>query len=212
MYKLYYLHQGPDDLLAVADGLHSPMKFEVEQLVVGKLPLQGGVTAHTLGEAEEAEGGTDGDIETLGEAVHGYLDVGVGSVDSLLREARQLGAKDEGGGLTDVEVTNHGVVLVRQGGHDAVALCVQVTVDLLYAGMLIVVDPFGGTHGHVAGGVEGVVRLDDMHILHTETVARAKHGGGIMRLINIFEHDGNMARAQRCQAIKQGALIVAKQL
>ena len=93
-----------EDLPSVADGLHDPVEFEVELFLSGELPMDGGVGAHPFGETEEGKGGADADVEALGEAVHGDLDVGVGSVDDLLGEAGEFCSEDKGDRLPDVEL------------------------------------------------------------------------------------------------------------
>ena len=131
---------------AVVDYLHGPVEFEGRLLFVAELPVDITSGAHTFGKAEEREGGADRDVETFGEAVHWYFDVAVGVVDSLLCEAGEFGAENEGYGLRDVEVGDHGVVLVRQGGDDAVASGVQFVVGLQDVGVLVVVYPLVRPH------------------------------------------------------------------
>ena len=145
--------------------------------------------------------------EALGESVHGYLDVGVGAVDSLLCEASELGAEDESRGLADVEVADHGVVFVGQCSYDAVTLAVEVVVGLLDGVVGVVVDPFGGSYGHIASGIEGIAGFDNMDILHAEAVAGAQYGGGVVGLVDIFEHHGDVAGAQGRETIEEGASL-----
>ena len=108
-------------------------------------------------------------------------------------------------------VPNHLVVLVGQGGHNAVALLVQMAVGLLDRGVLVVVDPLGAAHGHVASGVEGVVGLHHVHVLYPEAVARAQHGRGVVALVDVLEHHADVASAQGCQTVEEGALVVAEE-
>ena len=86
-------------MAAIVNDLHTPIEFEGELFVVGELPADVFVGTHLLGEAEEGEGGTDADVETLGEAVHGHFDVAVGVVDGFGGEAGEFGAEYEGDGL-----------------------------------------------------------------------------------------------------------------
>lgn len=110
-----------ENLFAVADGLGAPVEFEVENFLVGELPVDVVAGAEARGEGEEGEGGGDGDVEGFGESEHGYFDVGVGEVDGLGGESGEFGAEDEDGGGGDVEVVDEGVVVVGGGGDDAIA-------------------------------------------------------------------------------------------
>jgi len=168
--------------------------------------------AEAFGEVEEGEGDGDGDIEALGETVHGDFDVFVSEVDGLGGEPREFGAEDECHRSGDVEVSDKGIVGVGGSGDDAVAATTQLGIGRLDVGVGVVVDPFGGAYGDIAGGVEGVVALDDVDILYAETVAGAEDGGGIVRLVDILQCNGDMAGAQGCYAVDELASIFRDKL
>lgn len=168
--------------------------------------------AEAFGEVEEGEGDGDGDVEAFGEAVHGYLDIFVGEVDGFGGEAGELGAEDECHGGGDVEIGDEGVVGVGSGGDDAVAATAQLGIGRLDVGVGIVVDPLGGAHGDVAGGVEGVVALDDMDVLDAEAVAGAEDGGGIVGLVDILQRHGDVAGAEGRNAVDEGAAVLGNEL
>ncbi len=168
--------------------------------------------AEAFGEVEEGEGDGDGDIEALGETVHGDFDVFVSEVDGLGGESREFGAEDECHRSGDVEVGDEGVVSMRGGGDDAVAFLTEGTVGGLDVGVGVVVDPFGGAYGDIAGGVEGVVALDDVDILYAETVAGAEDGGGIVRLVDILQRHGDVAGAEGRYAVDEGAAVLGDEL
>ena len=88
------------------------MQLLRQLFLVVHLPMDRGVAAHAFCRAVKRQGGADRDIETLGESIHRYLDVGVSAVDGLLGESGKFGAEDQCHGLADIEVANHGVVLV----------------------------------------------------------------------------------------------------
>ena len=211
-WHLYFFGDGFEDVFSVADDLQAPVEFEVELFFGAHLPGNGGVAAYALGGAEEAEGSADRDVETLGEAVHRDFDVAVGAVDGFVGEACQFGAEDECHGAAEVEVANHCVVFVRQGGDDAVALVVQVSVGFFYVAVLVVVHPLAAAHGDIAGGVEGIAVLDNVHILNAEAVATAQHGTGVVRLVDVFKHHGDVACAVLHQPVEEAALVVGIEL
>ena len=200
------------NVFAVAYHLQRPVQFLRQLLVLIHLPIDGVVAAHAFGGAEEAQGSADRDVETLGEAVHGDFNVCVGSVDGFLCQARKFGSEDQCHGLAEVEVANHGVVLVRKRGHDAVAFRVQIVVCRVYVGVLVVVDPFAAAYGHIAGRVELVAVFDDVNILHPEAVAAAQHGTGVVALVYILEHHGNVARAVLHQSVEELAFVLGIKL
>ena len=201
--------EGEEDLFAVADGLGEPVELEVEEVLSGKWRVESG---KSLAQVEEGEGDGDGDVEAFGEAVHGYLYIFIGEVDGFGGESCELGAEDEGHGGGDVEVGDEGVVGVGGGGDDAVAAAAQLGIGRLDVGVGIVVDPLGGAHGDVAGGVEGVVALDDMDVLDAEAVAGAEDGGGIVRLVDILQRHGDVAGAEGRYAVDEGAAVLGDEL
>lgn len=168
--------------------------------------------AEAFGEIEKGEGHGNGDVEALGEAIHGYLDVFVGEVDSLRGEACKFGAEDECYGRGDVEVGDEGVVGVGSGSDNSVAAAAQLFIGRLDVGVGVVVDPLGGAYGDVAGRVEGIVALHDMDVLDTEAVAGAEDGGGVVRLVDVFECHGDVACAQRGDAVDELAAVVGDKL
>ena len=188
------------------------MEFEVKDLVRGEMPGNVGVGTESGGEGEERECSADGDVETFGEAVHGYFYIGVGEVDGFLCEASEFGAKDEGSGLADVEVGDECVVGVRGGGHNTIAFVAEPLVGRGSVGVGVVIDPFGGAYGNVSGRVEGIVSFYDVDILHAEAVAGAEDGGGVVALVYVFENDRDMSGAEWSQAVEEVALVFGDEL
>lgn len=199
-------------MFAIADGLCEPMELEVEEFLGGETGGWGVGVAESFGEVEEREGDRDGDVETFGEAVHGYFDVFVGKVDGLLREPGEFGAEDECQGCGDVEVGDEGVVGVGCGGDDAVAAAAKFVVGGGDVRVGVVVDPFGGANSDVARGVEGIVALDDMDVLDAETVAGAEDGCGVVGLVDVFECHGDVAGAEGGYAVDELAAVVGNEL
>ena len=176
------------------------------------MPIDVRFFTHPLSGAEKAQGCAHRNVERLGEAVHRYLDVGVGQVDGFLCQARQLSAEQQCRGLGQVKVANHCVVLVRQCGDNTVALVVQGVAGLLDGAVFVEVNPFRAAHSHVAGWVEAVVVLHYVHILHAEAVATAKHCACIVRLIDVFQQHGDMSCAVLHKTVEQPAFVVGKEL
>ena len=98
------------------------------------------------------------------------------------------------------------------GGDDAVAAAAQFGIGRLDVGVGVVVDPLGRAYGDVAGGVEGVVALDDMDVLDAEAVSGAEDGGGIVGLVDILEGHGDVACAQGRYAVDEGAAVLGDEL
>ena len=76
----------------------------------------------------------------------------------------------------------------------------------------VVVNPLGGSDGDVAGRVEGIVGFDDMDVLDAEAVAGAEDGGGVVGLVYVFEDDGDVACAERCETVEEVSFVVGDEL
>src|SRR5688572_10114992 len=72
----------------------------------------------------------------------------------------------------------------------------------LFAVVLIKAEPFGRAQGHIGIYGIGIPVLDDVHILYPETIAGAQHGTGIMRLVDVFQGNGDMTGAEADDLVK----------
>lgn len=50
-----------------------------------------------------------------------------------------------------------------------------------------------------------------MHVLYTETVARAQYGGGVVALVYVFKYHADMACAQWRKAVEECTFVVAEE-
>ena len=71
--------------------------------------------------------------------------------------------------------------------------------------MPVDVDPFGGPQGDLFAERVGVRVLDHMQVLDAQEVARAHHRTGVVRLVDVFQHHGEMARSLARDAIEKRA-------
>ena len=99
-----------------------------------------------------------------------------------------------------------------EGGDNFVTFGVEVLVALEDVWVLVVVDPFVGAYGDIAGGVEFVVLFDDVDILDAEAVAGAEHGAGVVALEDVFENYGDMTGSVEHEAFDESAAVVADEL
>ena len=88
----------------------------------------------------------------------------------------------------------------------------EVTVGGEDVAVLVVVDPLAAAHGNIAGGVEGVAVLDDVNVLHAEAVAAAQYGAGVMRLVDVLQHHGDVAGAVLDEAVEELPFVVGNHL
>ena len=205
------LFYGAEYVGPVFDYLQTPVELEGELLFFGHLPVDIQL-AHTLGDAEQAEGCANANIEALGKSIHGYLDISVCVVDSLLGESGELGAENQACGLGDVELAYHRVVLVRGSGYYLIAFLAKCIVGIEGLLVFVYVHPFVGSHCYFAVGTELVVLLDDVHILDSETIATAQYGACIMTLIDVFNHNAYVACAVLYQRIEQVPFVFGIQV
>ena len=96
-----------------------------------------------------------------------------------------------------------------KGGDDFVATLTQFVVGLEYVGVLVVVDPFVGTHRDVGVGSVFVAVFDDVDVLDAEAVAAAEDGAGVVGLEDVFEHYADVACAVLDETVEELALVVA---
>jgi hypothetical protein len=73
-------------------------------------------------------------------------------------------------------------------------------------------DPFGRSERHIRVHRVLVPVLDDVDVLHPEEIAGAHHGAGVVRLVDVLQHHGDMARALGCDTVEELAFVVRDEL
>ena len=139
------------------------------------------------------------DIVALGEAVHGYLYVHVGVFQSVVGETCLLGAKHHCDGLVERQGVGSVIVLMWAGGDYLIAFAVEEVESLgrvkLIDVVFMQVEPLGAADDDVGVDVVNPFVLDDMDVLDAGQVTASQHRAGVMRLIDIFEHDSEVTCA-----------------
>ena len=141
----------------------------------------------------------DTDVEALGEAVHRNLDVHVGMLQGVVGEAGLLGAENDGDRLVERQSVGRVVVLMRTGGHNLITFAVKQVESLggveLVDVVFMQVEPFRRAHHDVGVDVVNPFIFNDMDVLNACQVAASEHCASVVRLIDVFEHYGEVTRA-----------------
>ena len=153
-----------DEVVGRAGRLGQPFEIEGGLFIVGEVPFHVGVV-QPFDDVGDEDGHGVGDVEALGEAVHGNLDGGVAHGFGLIGETGEFGAEEEGGLAVDGQVFEEDTVFGGQGGHEGVAGFVQLVGAAFHvAGFAFVVveaEPLVGAHGDGAVGGELVLILNE---------------------------------------------------
>ena len=140
------------------------------------------------------------DVEALRESVHRNLDIHVGMLEGVVGEAGLFGAENHGYGLVEWEGVEAVVVLMRACGHYFIAFAVQIIKSLgsveLADVVFVQVEPFAGAHHDVGVDVVNPFVFNDMDVLHAGEIAAAQNCAGIVRLIDVLKHHGEVACAE----------------
>ena len=181
-----------DDLFRRSDTGFKPVEVYLFFFFFRELPSFQFVKAgHQMA---EDDAGRDGDVKALGETVHRDHQPLISHGDGGFTEAGQLGAKKKSrfAGREVETVKGHGI-FAGNGNDDPVTALFQRPHRLCRIFLRTVVfdemQPFGRPQGNI--GVDGVLVavLNDVDILDAETVATAQDGTGIVRLVQVLQHD-----------------------
>lgn len=167
----------------------------------GRVELWGGVgagdAALALGLVEDDRAG-DGDVEALDHAGHGDAEASVGGGDRLGGDAAHLVAEDEGGWAEKVGVEEVDAAVAEVGGEDGETVLTQEVVAGFDGGMVVGVDPLCGAGGGGTGQGTGWERfggVDEMDGEDADRVARPKDRADVVRIVDVFEDDGQVGLA-----------------
>ena len=167
-------------------------------LLFGEMPVDVAFV-QTLCECVHQQSRGNTDVEALGEAVHRDLDVHVGMLQGIVGEACLLGAEDYRYRLVERQSVGREIVLMRAGGHYLIAFAVKQVeslggVELIHV-VFMQVEPFGAADDDVWVDVVDPFVFDDMDVLNACQVAASEHCAGVVRLIDVFEHYGEVTCA-----------------
>ena len=156
-----------------------------------ELPVDAG-GAESFDETGDREGEGHGDVEALGEAVHGDAEVAFRSGQGGGGEAFVFGPEEERDGLVDGQGGEVVTGLVRRGGDEPVAAGLERLNRGLGTVIAVQGEPLRAAHGDVVVRAIVIATLDDVDILQAEAVATAEAGAGVVGLVDVFEEDGEM--------------------
>ena len=146
---------------------------------------------------QQSRGNTD--VKALGEAVHRNLDVHVGMLQGVVGETGLLSAEDNRYRLVERQRVGREVVLMRTGGHNLIAFAVKQVECLggveLVDVVFMQVEPFRRAHHDVGVDVVNPFIFNDMDVLNACQVAASEHCAGVVRLIDVLKHYGEVTRA-----------------
>ena len=153
----------------------------------------------SLGEGIHQQSRGNTDVVALGEAVHRNLDVHVGMLEGVVGETGLLGAENHCYRLVERQGVGREVVLMRAGGDDLISFTVKHIECLggveLANVVFMQVEPFRRAHHDIGVDVVNPFIFNDMDVLDACQVAASEHCAGIVRLVDVLEHYGEVARA-----------------
>lgn len=104
-----------------------------------------------------------------------------------------FGSEEQGDGAIEREGARGVAVFVRRGRDEPVAACLERFDRGRRAVVALHGEPFRAAERDTVVGTVGVGSFDDMDILDAEAFAAAQAGGGVVRLVDVFEENSEMA-------------------
>ena len=180
-----------DHALGIFGGAERELGAEDELLGVGEIAA---AAAGGVGVVHR-DGGGDGDVEALDEAVHWDDDGLVGFFDHFGRDAVGFVAEDDGGGNGEIHLADRARAGVEVGREDLVAAAFEFAGTIAGGLPAFDVEPFVGALADAVGVFEAFVEFDDVGALKAHGFGGAQDRADVAAVVDVLEHGNDVARA-----------------